>query len=51
MKLELEEDAASAHPLLVHRDVDTGQDYFTDIHMRWDRTFNEEKKEMVKCQT
>ena len=43
-----EVEALVKEALLVHRDVDTGQDYFTDIHMRWDRTFNEEKKEKYK---
>ena len=43
-----EVEALVKEALLIHRDVDTGQDYFTDIHMRWDRTFNEEKKEKYK---
>jgi len=43
-----EVEALVKEALLVHRDVDTGQDYFSDIHMRWDRTFNEEKKEKYK---
>ena len=43
-----EVEALVKEALLVHRDVDTGQDYFTDIHMRWDRTFNEEKREKYK---
>ncbi len=43
-----EVEALVKEALLIHRDVDTGQDYFSDIHMRWDRTFNEEKKEKYK---
>jgi replicative DNA helicase len=35
--------------LLINRDVDTGQNYFTDIKDRWDRTFN--KKNEDKYQT
>ena len=43
-----EVEALVKEALLIHRDVDTGQDYFSDLHMRWDRTFNEEKKEKYK---
>jgi len=35
--------------LLINRDVDTGQDYFTDLVGRWDRIFN--KKNEVKYKT
>ena len=35
--------------LLINRDVDTGQDYFTDLIGRWDRIFN--KKNEVKYKT
>jgi replicative DNA helicase len=35
--------------LLINRDVDTGQDYFTDLTGRWDRIFN--KKNEVKYKT
>jgi len=35
--------------LLINRDIDTGQDYFSDLIGRWDRTFN--KKNEVKYKT
>jgi replicative DNA helicase len=35
--------------LLINRDVDTGQDYFSDLLGRWDRIFN--KKNEVKYKT
>ena len=35
--------------LLINRDVDTGQDYFSDLIGRWDRIFN--KKNEVKYKT
>jgi len=35
--------------LLINRDIDTGQDYFTDLIGRWDRIFN--KKNEVKYKT
>ena len=34
--------------LLINRDVDTGQDYFTDVMGRWDRIFNKKQEEKYK---
>jgi replicative DNA helicase len=34
--------------LLVNRDVDTGQDYFTDLKDRWDRIFNKKTEKKYK---
>ena len=34
--------------LLINRDVDTGQDYFTDVTGRWDRIFNKKNEDKYK---
>ena len=34
--------------LLVNRDVDIGQDYFTDLSQRWDRMFNKKHENKYK---
>jgi replicative DNA helicase len=34
--------------LLINRDVDTGQDYFTDIAGRWERIFNKKQENKYK---
>lgn len=38
-----EVEALVKEALLINRDVDTGQDYFTDVLDRWNRTFNAER--------
>jgi replicative DNA helicase len=43
-----EVEAIVKEALLVHRDVDTGQNYFSDLGLRWDRTFNKDKTEKYK---
>jgi replicative DNA helicase len=34
--------------LLINRDIDTGQDYFSDLLGRWDRIFNKKTEEKYK---
>lgn len=34
--------------LLINRDVDTGQNYFSDLASRWDRTFNAKKEDKYR---
>ena len=43
-----EVEALVKEALLINRDVDTGQDYFSDIAGRWDRIFNKENQVKYK---
>ena len=43
-----EVEALVKEALLINRDVDTGQEYFTDFSERWDRIFNKKTEEKYK---